>query len=913
MSSEDDVVEEDITIADARALYIKWNKTQLASMAQYTTDEIYKYIKLIPLFLHLNNKLLPGYSSDFKGLDVTPGVYGYQTDKSAINDAKLLNSKFRYQHEGIIKNAEIDSVFFQRVLINASFVCWVIVRSSLSNEKFEALKTKTEKISSWFLSKNIVIEFVCVLDQDFSSEKTNIKLSGNKAFFLDNFYSESVLLAGKYPVWWLVPSSKENQYNDFVAHIKQARFVDNDEFIDLGSPSEINQDNLLEFSVNQVQVNKLSAEICLVQLLLAEHKGRAWPARDGISFRLKKILYQKKTDPRPLEIMTDIMRETFSYYATNRHIYTSEKLFGRLRETPGRLNPQIIECFLKDKECREETLSGIDNILASLNYFKAVADEIRQLYDHIVDVYVQRKNQEKDQNLLSVAKNLQTFLSESANRVPLYNSKNITGILFDRIMLRFEQSAWSLVLETSPGNEKNIDGFTSLLGLLAWCWLNRVVNQSTQISIDYPSHQVRQIEARHVLEILMSYLDPSIVSSIASDVYEKPAQPLKSLLFVSLLEEDEANKVSGAPLFAVQPPIPRSEEVLHCEQLIINSWGDVYTREFSGNFGVLECLCEWTHQAPLVVASAGAGRSRRSKQLQPQSIQAFSYGTGNSTHIAQRIEQIYFEVIDFFYKNRKYEGRFIVRMDTICYLLRAENTLLAASEIGADKALLTYLQAGVDVYCDTALERLTLTEQPLREIYQRNKKNILQVFYQVKARQYHVWVLDEKGTLWTDTLNVHDRESYPVHWLYLFRNIRNILKNISAESGDVVLLEICQISINQLGEFEFHTKGAEALSGEKQFFELQIKIQAPENEDQLSLVFEDQVFLHSEFGKNALLECIQYMSASMSGGRQRPVFVTNMDIPLNLYHVDRPERLQISHILKFKRNFEHRINKLLQG
>ncbi|HED35769.1 MAG TPA: hypothetical protein ENJ08_16370 [Gammaproteobacteria bacterium] len=907
--TEVDITEVDITIVDARELYFKRNKVQLESVVQYTTDEVYKYIKLIPLFLHLNNKLLPGYSSDLKNLDVSPGVYTYQADKSAINDAKLINSKFRYQHEGIIKNATVDSVLLQRALIDGSFICWVIARSSLKNEQFESLKIKTEKISSWFSSKNIDIEFVCISEQDFTSDTKNIELSGNKAFFLDAFYSESILLAGKYPVWWLVPPSKESQYSNFVEHIRQARFVDSDEFIDLGSPFEITQENLLEFSVNQVQANKLSMEICLVQLLLVEQKNRAWPERDGVSFRLKKILYQKKTDIRLLDITADIIRETFSCYAADRHIYTPQRLFGRLRKTPGKLNPEIIECFLKDSEYREEALSGIDNILASLNYFKAVSDEIRQLYDHILNAYIKRENKEKNQSLLRVAKNLQVSLSESANRVPLYNSKNIADILFDRIMLRYQQSAWSLVLEASSGDEKSIDGFTSLLGLLAWCWLNRVVNHSTQISIDYPSHQVRQIEARHVLEILMNHLDPSIVSAIASDVYEKPAQPLKSLLFVSLLEADEANKISNTLLAQTAH---RSEKVLHCEQLIINSWGDVYTRQFTGNFGILECLCEWTHKTPPAALSADAGNIREGRVQQPQSIQAFSYGTGDSTRIAQRIEQIYFEITDFFYTNRKHDGRFIVRMGATCYLLRAENDLLKVSGIGGDKALLAYLQAGMDVYRDTALERLALTEQPFREIYQRNKKNRLQVFYQIKNRQYHVWVLDEKGSLWMDTVNVYDQESYPVHWLYLFRNIRAILQKISVENSDLPSIEICQISTNRLGEFEFHTKGAAALSAEKHFFELQVKIEATENNDQLSLIFEDQSFLYSQYGENVLKECIEYISASMSGGRHRPVFVTGMDIPLRLYHVDTPEMLQASHILKFKRNFEHRINKLLQ-
>ncbi|VAW59302.1 hypothetical protein MNBD_GAMMA11-1008 [hydrothermal vent metagenome] len=906
----------DIQVIDARDIFIKWNKSQLDGLSEYTSDEIHKYIKLIPLFLHLNHKMLPGYISDQLPGYVQSGVYGYQADKATVNDARLLNSKFRYQHEEIVKNAAVESVFFQRRLVDGSFLCWIFNKPDLSSEMLDALKTKIEKISQWLYSRGAAIKFICLSGDDFISDKKNKALNNDKALFLDNFYSESIVLAGKYPVWWLVSPSKEGEYSACVEHIKQARFVDNDEFIDLASPAEVTRKDFLYFSVNQVQTVKLSAEICLVNLLVIDNKSRAWPDLDGVSFRLKEYLYQNKQSINLPGILTELLRETFSQYAGNKHLYTEDRLFSWIKANPGKLNPEIAECFLAAKDYREVRLEGVDNILASLSYFKAIADEIRQLFGSIVDTCWQRKEEgEEDSNLLLVARNMQELLSDSANRVPLYNSKDITDILFDRILLRYQHSSWSLLAGTSRGDETILDDFTSLLGLLAWCWLNRVVNHSTQISIDCPSHQVRQIEARYVLEILMQYLDPKIVSSIPPKVFEKPAQPLKSLLFMSLLNESDVQRMAKDSLVFSQSLFGTSTgPVMHCEQLIINSWGDVYTKEYTGNAGMLQCLCEWTHHAPLDASAEYVSRKTDKDVLvQPQSLKAFSYGTGDSTHIAQRMEQIYSEIINFFYKCKISAGRFVLRMENTCYVVTADNGLLAASEIGRQKALIEYLQAAVDVYQDTALERLAFTEQPLCEMYQRNKKNVLQVFFQIKSRRYHVWVLDEKGTLWTDIVNVYDRDSYVIHWLYLFRNIRVILKKKSAENSDLPSLEICQISINPLGEFEFHTKGAEALSGEKQFYELQVKIEVSDNDDQLSLVFEDQVFLYSEFRQNVLMECIQYMSASMSGGGHRPVFVTDIDIPLSLYHVAMPEMLQISHILKFKRNFEHRINKLLQG
>ena len=34
--------------------------------------------------------------------------------------------------------------------------------------------------------------------------------------FLDGFYTESFLLAGKYPVWWLIPPELELHHADFI-------------------------------------------------------------------------------------------------------------------------------------------------------------------------------------------------------------------------------------------------------------------------------------------------------------------------------------------------------------------------------------------------------------------------------------------------------------------------------------------------------------------------------------------------------------------------------------------------------------------------------------------------------------------------------------------------------------------------
>ena len=888
--------EPEIQVADAKQLFSRWNQSRIEKLTEILEGDIFRFIKLIPLFLQIENKLLPGYV----GPDAPLGVYGYNPDKNIINDAKLLNSKFRYQQEGVVKNYSVESVLFQQEVIENKRYCWIFHRADLNAKNLTLLKDKINKISAWFISRGFKIEFICLSVEGFENKAPVAMGRTNCALSLEYFYSESILLAGKYPVWWLVPPSREKEYNVFVEHIKQARFVDNEEYIDLGSTANFVRSDVVSYAVELVQKIKQAPEICLVKILVADQKNNTYPQVDGFSDRLKKCLYEGNVSVEPEYILAQIMRDSFKYYKN--HILSADRLFSHLKNTPGKLNTRIVDAFLDETYKAAvpvvSSVTGIDSIIAYLNFYKAVAYEVRQVFSNIVTIYHSQKDERKtDQALMDVTCNMQVFLSDNADRVPLYNNKNMADIILSRIQLKHKiindvEDSWSLVLEVSEGNERTIEGFSSLLGLLAWCWLNRVVNNSTQVSIDCPAQLVKQVEAYYVLEVLIQQLDPDLLANIPAQAFKSPVRPLQSLLFLNSAIENINESASTRH---------DTDRVTHCEQLIINSWGDVYTNKYSGNSGVLQCLCEWLHSAPL------------NGLAKPQPILIFGYGAGDSTHMSQLVTQAYDEMLVFFYQAKNEGGRFILRMSSDYYVVSADNHLLMSYKIGNKKAFIEFLELPLTKFQSTALERLTFTEYPLSEIYQNNKKRVLQVFFQVINRRCHSWVIDEKGTLWTDVVDIYEHESYITHWLYFFKNIRNRLKKINYQDSEPPSLEINQISFNQLGGIEFYSLGAEAISGNKNFLDLQVSIASHENADQLSLVCDGKSFNYNELNQAVLIECVQYLSARMTGEGRQPVYVTDIDVPLRLYNVTDRDEIQISHILKFKRNFEHRINKLLDG
>ena len=859
-----------LTVADAKQAFLRWNTEQYKKISLATGNEAGEYIQLIPLFFQLNHKLLPGYTDP----DTPVGVFSYKPDKNTIAAARSLNNKFRYQQDGVIQNYAVEAVFFQRQLVNNKWDCWVFYHSALEGKRLSLLKEKIAKLSQWFSGRGIVLKFNVLSAKEFCSRS---------AEYSDEFYSEIILLAGKYPVWWLVPPGEE--YTEYVEHIRQARYVNTDEFIDLGGLDSPARRDIVRNAIELVQKSRQSPETCLVKLLVAEQKYIHWPEADGVSERLKNTIYAGVKDVSPLNVMAGIMHDAFDSYSENSHIMSPLRLFSKLKKSSGELNVALIDAFLADSFVHETVLSGLENIIENLNFFKAISHEIKQIFSNIADHYIAENVQsEADQSLLIMLRNMQDFLSGGDGSVPVYNNKDSNNFVFERIQLKQEKLSntdqWSLILEVSQGNEKKIEGFNSLLGILAWCWLNRVVNHSTQVSIDSPGQQVKQIEAYYILEALIHSVKPEHLTAIPAEAFENPVRPLQSLLFINFM--DQADDHSAL-----------------CEQLIINSWGEACTRQYSGNTGILNCLCEWTHNAPL------------DGQSKPQGFLVFGHGMGDTTYMAQRIEKIYEEMQSFFYHTSHSEGRFVLRLDSEYFCIVIDNNLLKPVKLGSKKKLLDLLESPLEKFTITALERLAYTEHPLNEVYRRNKEGVFQVFFQVINRRCFSWVLDERGTLWADVLGFYDRDSYVSHWLYFFRNTKKRFKKINFQDREFPVFEINQISINQLGGTEFYPLGPESVSGSKNFIELEVSITGAEKADQLSLICDGHAFNYNDLKDNVLIECVQFIVAKMQGGGVRSVFVTDIDVPLRLYHVADRECIQISHILKFKRNFEHRVNKLL--
>jgi len=891
-------------IIDAKQAFLGWNKKNFEYFVSLFEPEQQSALTLLPLLLQTNNRLLPGYN----GANTPAGVYGYLPDASVINEARKSHEKFRFDQLRPLKNTIIESVFLQRDILTESLTLWVVHIDKLKSDQFDILENKIARIQAWLKSRNLNV------NSKLLTAKRLSKKSKPAAIFLDDFYHQSFLLAGKYPVWWLVPPEKEEGYEDFVKHIKTARFVNAEEFLDLGGLSGLVADDILKLAIKHAQDVYKAPDISFLRLLLLKQKQDVWPKIEGLAYQLKRDVYSGNKNTEQFfshnivfEALQASIEERLHKQSLNGDLSVSySKLFALLSYYTKTASTSFLMSLSEDIDMRPRDV-GVSEYL---NFNKILFSEIQAVYIDFINQY-NRQTQHKSEStkLISLAKNIQSFLSQDKSRVPVYITQDKTEFILDRALLKHnvetgKLDTWSIIMELDEGEEKIIAVFDDLITLIVWAWLNRIVDRSTQISIKCPKLLVKQTEAHYVLEVLIQNITPDVICNTPVRVFERPNKPLRSFLFFNLVAFEFQKKQIEA-ITREDDPLNFGDEAENlfasCEQLVINSWGDLHAQRYSGNDGVLQCLCDWTHHAPL------------SRTQVPQELKCFGYGSGESTFMAQRIDQVYEELIQFFYHQKNVDGCFIVRMGNDYYAVIAEQDNLQQNRIGHRQALYPYLEQTNTAFRSYALERLALPDSPLREILQRNKKDVIQVFFQTVNRACETWVLDEKGSLCHIRQDWFDRSGYVAHWLYVMRNIRNRLKKINYQDRELPALELFEVSRNRLGVMGFHPVGSEDVNKNRGFVDIQVEVEGDELGERISLICDGKRFGFDEYGDRVVTETVQYISAKLAGEGPLSVYVTDIKAPLRLYGVEDRDNIQVVHFLKYIRNIETMLNKLLYG
>ena len=852
-----------MNVADARDAYLNWNQKAYQDLLERYSEQCQQAIKLIPLLLQINHRLLPGYN----GPDTPAGIYGYMIDKSVINAAIQLNPKFHYKQEVVLRRCIIQSVFLQESLTDNELLLWVIHSGDINSRQLNELQDKLDRIAHWLNARGLRITSFLSTDKDLLKKIKRYKKDFfTSRYLLDSFYAESILLAGKYPVWWLVPEEKEAEYHHFIEHAIQIKLLNEEDFIDPGYEIDATHDDYLKHLMTYLKSVSESAEKSYLDILLFFMWSGHYPETKMPARYIKEQLHKGARCYASL-LMFPVVLNHLQYYRD--HVQDEERRsLQRLWSYLAEDSDASLSRLFQGVSDRVEYYDRGD-VFEKVRLFKLLQQQIKDLSQAIHKIYY------SDNDVHNIQlENMLALLSEKNNKVQVYSRARQIVDVFERILLRQEiNHLWSLVLKGEEGEEKSLGGFENPLSLLAWLWLNRLVNRLTQVSIDSPLHDVLQIEAHQLLIILTQKLNPEKIFNVSPRVYENEARPLQLLVFVNARTQS-------------------------CEQLMVNSWGDVYCSEFNDNKGLVDCICEWSLHLP-----------EKGRVKMPE-FNAFGYSAGDAIYLAQRMQQIFHDVFEYFYEDKE-EGRLIVNISDSYYQISNNNKCLYADLLGQREDAICYLETENPKFMSYGFERHTLADTPLREIYKRNNEQMVQLFFHLTGRNVETWVVDEKGSAWFSRQICLDKDAYIAQWLHFFHHVFSRLKKIKYQNTPCPSVEIHQITINQMGGWNFFPLSSESMVIDADFFNVQVLVESVNHQDQMSLVCDGVHFDYQLETQDAVSRCVNYIRQHSQPQHYKPLYITDMDVPLHLYQVNKREDIQTLHFLKYKRRFEKKINQLV--
>ena len=239
-------LDEEIDRKALRALrerFLALNGARLAALRERLTHDQRVFIDALPVLLHSNHAALPG----FVDFDVAAGIEHYVPDRHAI--AAVRTFALSFTHERFVERKNDLLAVYVTAPRRAGDAVALTLGVCCARALHARLDHKLAGIARFATERAIALTPV-LIDPDaqaFHAQRRTPHLAR------DEFYRTAILLAGRYPIWWLVPPELEDRHTAYCARLKAQRFVGRDETIDLGPAERIPRAECIEAGVDALE------------------------------------------------------------------------------------------------------------------------------------------------------------------------------------------------------------------------------------------------------------------------------------------------------------------------------------------------------------------------------------------------------------------------------------------------------------------------------------------------------------------------------------------------------------------------------------------------------------------------------------------------------------------------------------
>ena len=931
---------EPLDVRAARKRFLAINRERLRRAEEALRYRTRDFLELLPLLFHINHAMLPGFVSK----QTPAGISDWTPTKKGLEAGKRHAKSFDYKKRAL-RTFDIHSIFLMGSVgtiahsEKSDFDVWICHRPDLSAEQITHLSAKCVDIEKWGESVGLEVHFFLMDAQKFRKGEV-VELSSESSgstqhhLLLEEFYRTSLLVAGRYPVWWLVPPDEEANYDKYVARLIKQRFIPENEVIDFGGLSEVPAEEFFGAALWQVYKGIDSPYKSVLKMMLMEAYAAEYPNGDLLSLSFKRAIYAGVTDLDALDPYT-ILIEKLQQYLTHRGSHERLELVRRCFYFKVELalsqHTRMSRGWRKDRMHELANMWGwSEGYIEHLDSRKSwnvhqVLKERRVLVDEITHSYMALSRfgrthsglariEQKDLNVLG--RKLYAAFERKAGKIETINRGISSNIIESHITIiqgrgKEDEESWALY----PGVVEGADAGTSLkrarsiLEILAWCHFNRLIGPRTIITLIVSEGVLSLKEVRSILSTLESLFPDGVLPPTDIESFSKPPCIETGCIFANVgVDPLPAHSRRGTGLVSDQSDVMNYSGFSHnlaisFDLLVVTSWNEVITYKYSGVEGLLDCLSQYLHW--------NAADPENGVDAGPPPLSAFSFSSSHSRAIAKRIEELSNAVgLVFLSGKGAAAARYILQVEKSYYLLESDAGSFKYSYHPTYENLLAELAQPQDVFRPIIVDSHALLTTPLPTILSKNRTGFIQMFYYSLGEEVDIFVLDENGSLFHQRIPYFEDGPLVNHYSRFFDAVLNRQSFLFQDSNTSLMLdalEIYRVQKKRNNKYSFERQAPD-VDRHMNYFNVQVIGDMVNQNTAFTVYCNDEEFSSLDHGKSLFKEVAQYVLRKRSSGKKYPIYITDVDLSPTLLGARRADKVQAIDYLKYKKRIEEKLN-----
>lgn len=926
-------------LSQLRARFLTLNEKRMARAMEGLSTRQQGVLTLLPLFFHVNHPLLPGYVSG----STPAGLSNYEPDANVLAEALRLTRSFSYKpRHGSNPPRPILGLFLMGSLgtlaqaDQSDMDVWVCHGPDLSETELIELRKKCQLLETWAASQGAEAHFFLIDPVRFVRGERDTQLSSENCgstqhyLLLDEFYRTAIWLAGRTPIWWLVPVYEEASYDRYTHTLLSKRFIRADETLDLGNMAYIPPGEFIGAGLWQLFKGIESPYKSVLKLLLTEVYASEHPRVHCLSLRFKEAVFANQLDLDELDPYVVVYRRIEEYLTARgepqrlelvrRALYlkVNRKLTGNSRSQSWQRS--LLERLAQEWQWNPRQLALLDS--RSQWKVRQVSAERRALVNELNYSYrflTEFARSEQTVSLINkrdlsvLGRRLYAAFERKADKVEFINPGIAPDLAEDTLTLVHApdkkepgQTQWGLYNGSLAAHEWEhfapIKRNRQLLELLTWCHRNGVIDSSTRLALHPGASDLSEFELFNLLGSLQQSIalplptvaeEPLLRASVPSEVLilvNVGIDPLKHHRDLNILMTTErTDSLSYAGV--------RENLVLTLDQVTLNSWNEVLVNRFEGPHALLDCARDYLNNLP--------------NGPQQPSLRVRCFCHNRAQFIARRVEEILDTAQNLLLS--KLNHRYLIQVQQHYHVLELVPGQVNHVALDNLPALMEYLVEELASYSPLHLDARALEGNDLAMILPMGQPECIQVFYRINEDLADVYVLDELNALWQQRLPYHDEQSLMVPLQRFLQSIqyrREALLPMEAAqpSGfDTLYYQLLPSGTGRARRVE--ARPAPQTPVNKPFYDVQAIIgKATPGKVQVTLYCNQQEFSELEHGDQLFSVVAREIVAQRSEAERYRCYITDLDLSGLLGDGQSSSNLY----LRYKADLERALNEALE-